>query len=293
MEPVSVAALFTAFAKAAGAAFGKEMAKQFVELVFGHLATEEDIQRAVLEINSHTTRVMADHEVRILKVELASGKESLEFWRRNNKEDDLRLARDHISSAVNWFKERKNADRRSLYLQFVPLAKALSTDVAIYAAWVTHIDTEPEMRPLFVARVKEHAELIELAITEMEKFAKEKVEDIQAGSSYDLQAESLSTEVSTLLRGGDVGPPERGELQWRAGFYINGQRYSGGRTELRGDWQFSEEKARAQVKPWWDRERARAALEKEFREKQLYQPARTFSTAVQGLESGIMAFSPA
>ncbi|MGO6859798.1 hypothetical protein ACCS99_20015 [Rhizobium ruizarguesonis] len=287
MDPVSVAALLEAFAKAAGAAFGREMAKELVELVFGQLATEEDIQLAVQQINTHTTKIMADHEVRILKVELKSGMESLGFWRANSKEADLRLARDHMSLAVNWFVERKEAEPATLYRQFIPLAKILSTDISIYAAWVTYIDAEQNMRQLFVDRVQAHTQLIELAISEMENFAKEKVEAIQSGSSRN------RVDIEALLPPGDVGPPDPGETQWRAGFYITGQRYPGGRTEFRGDWQFSDEAARAQMKPLWDRESARAALEAKFREEQIYEPARRFDAAVLGLKGEIEAFRPA
>ncbi|WP_156408529.1 MULTISPECIES: hypothetical protein [unclassified Ensifer] len=91
---------------------------------------------------------------------------------------------------------------------------------------------------------------MKLAIEEMENFAKEKVNEIQSGSSSQSLAGMLNTEIATLLRGGgDIGPREPEELQWRAGFYVFGARYSGRRAEFRGDWQPSEEEARAQVTP--------------------------------------------
>ena len=87
-------------------------------------------------------------------------------------------------------------------------------------------------RQLFVDRVKGHTQLMKLAIEEMENFAKEKVNEIQSGSSSQSLAGMLNTEIATLLRGGgDIGPRGPEELQWRAGFYVFGARYSGGRAD--------------------------------------------------------------
>jgi hypothetical protein len=290
-EPVTVAMLLRAFAVAAGQAFGREMAKQFANLMFGTLATKEDLQKAVDEIKRFIDQVMDEHEERDgIVVPILDSIRSLEDWYKYGTPQTLETARTQSTHAINWFKTRQAIDDTTYRRLFVYLAKVVSNDLAIQTELVLNVKDRQKRRDAHKAladMLKEHADLIEVGISSMEKFEHTTVSPIQ------VEREKHRFLIEIVMRGPDNPFPERPlPLRYQAVWWLSSPKYGpSGRSVRSADYGDTAEEAMAFGIPKHKKDVDLVASEAEARQT-IYDAARDFTNALKGMQANVLAFEP-
>lgn len=274
-----VVRLLQIFAAAAGAKLGEETVK-LVSKLFDNLATKEDLKKAVEEIKSYIDQAVEQLKAADVYVNINTGIDQYRIWELKPSDQLLLDVRELTRKAVHGYDDMVKQNKNVKRLYFVTLTNIVAADAAVGMAIVKYVKLAT--KSLIAGEAGEHAERLIAAKEAIEQFQEERLEKVQVGSSNAIDA---------LQSPGDgMGPRIPDDPpQWRAGFYLYGQRYDKGRGEIRGDWHNSQEEAVAQVNLLRAREQKRIDREKAER-KVVFDALDATVAALRGLQPAIEAY---
>lgn len=263
-EPLSTASLLAAFAKLVASQAGKELAKsvakEFVGLVFGHLATKEDLRKAVEELKRHIDQRWDDYYDKVLAVGVTGAKTHLEQFTTTGDIQFAYQANEKIVGAKAWVAEGLNNDLEFARTHFVLIVRMMSVDVAI---WASLGSVEPKHQQAFKMLLQTYKTMLAKCISTIESW------------EYEVLINNRVDSVPLDEGGPNVN---RVKLQGRGTYDLISRKYPNGRRFVAGP-----DKSPVEAIKWLDEavaaERKRIRQDADFRETQIYAPARAIIAA--------------
>lgn len=265
-EPVSTASLLAAFAKLVASQAGKQLtiavAKEIVGVAFGHLATKDDLRKAVEELKRHIDQRWDDYYDKMLAVGVTGAKTHLEQFTATGDIQFAYQANEKIVGAKAWVAESLNNDPEFARTHFVIIVRMMSVDVAI---WASLGSLEPRHEQEFKMLLQTYKTMLAKSISTIESWEHEIL---------------INERVDQIAV--DDGNPKVRRLRWegRGSYDLVSRKYPNGRRFVAGP-----DGPLSTAGKWLSdavaAERKRIQEDADFRETQIYAPARAVISAVE------------
>ncbi|CAD6558814.1 hypothetical protein LMG27952_06719 [Paraburkholderia hiiakae] len=219
--PIAFAVVLEEGAKALATAFGKELAKQFANFLFGTLATKDDIRQAIRELEAFIDQRIDQLEDNLEDAGLLAARTQLEDYSATHDPAILAAAYNSITQSISFFRARSADDPAFDRTHVVALLKMINTDIGVWIFRCTRTaQPDPHNRDVLRDRCTNHALWLENTIRSIEQYQAESVTDVRI----------QLTDASAPYDPPGPRPPRLTECD--ASFDVVGARYAGGRRTV-------------------------------------------------------------
>lgn len=277
--PIIVDDILIAFAKAAGTALGKQIAKELFTSLFGTLATKDDLRKAVNEINTYTHQEFDTLRNDILYTNVTTGVSQLKDYNQTGDISLLTLAYDHFTQSRSWIDSQRSKEGDDfLRTQYVAIVQYVTADLALWVNYGLNIDTK-KYKSTLIGRIDDHIALLNQASAQVSKMETESASSIQVKEK---------TYRPPHDPGDPIEPPEGSALAY---YDLYRGSYPEGTLHKETGWLADAVGSEAVniIKPKYDIDINRIHVENQKRVDYIYDPVAHFSSSMTSLKSRLLA----
>lgn len=274
--PITFAVVLEEGARALATAFGKELAQQFADYLFGKLATKDDIRAAIRELEGFIDQRIDQLEDNLEDAGLLAAQTQLQDYATTQDPAILAAAYNSITQSIAFFRARSTDDPSFDRTHIVALLKMINTDISVWMFRGTRTSADSHDRQVLHDRCVNHALWLEKTVSAVAQY----------------QAETL-TDTSTQLIDATPpydppGPRPPRQVECIASFDVVGARYPGGRRTVSKSALNDMDRVRDDIANAHAAEAARIQNEATQRDTGIIQPATRYIAALRALAQTLM-----